>query len=204
MAFQRVPNTAEIIIRGTQGGQEVINTHYAQKTGGYTQADLESLAAAVDAWVTAEWLPILSTVYTYVRTDIRGLDAAVDVQATNSDGAAAGAVGGTSQANNVTIAVQRNSGLTGRASRGRIYVPGIADSKLADDNHISSTFSGELVDALTALVATVVAEGFTNAIVHRIAGGSPLATAVVYPLVEWVVTDVVIDSMRRRLPGRGT
>jgi len=204
MPFQPVPNTVEIVVRGIQGGQNIVNTFFAKMSTEPDQADCQALADAVDAWVGAEWLPILSAVYEYSRTDVRGLSHAVDVQASSNDNAGAGAVSGTSQANNVSIAVQRNSGLTGRASRGRIFVPGIADSKLSDDNHISTTFRTELEDALAALVAAIVAEGFSNAIVHRVSGGSPLVTAVVYPLVEWVVTDLVVDSMRRRLPGRGT
>lgn len=204
MPFQRVPDTVEIIVEGVSGDQQIINTFYGQKDGGYTLADLINLADDVDTWVGTDWLPLLSAAYTYLRTTVRGLNAAIDLIATADASAGAGTVTGTSQANNVCLAVKRSSGMTGRGARGRIFVPNIADANLSDDNHVSSTFAAAIVEALTVLDTVISAADFLPVIVHRVSGGVPLTEAVVFTLVEWVVTDLVVDSMRRRLPKRGS
>lgn len=203
MPFQRVPDTVEIVIDGVVGGQACINTHYAQMVGGYTIADIENLASDVDAWVTTWWLPQMPSSYHYNGTQVRGLNAAIDIAASDSTGAADGALAPSTQPNNCTLAVSRRSANTGRGARGRIYIPPPAPSAMADENHITDSFAAALVNVFDALDVAVSGAGFVPVIVHRVASGVPLAEAVVFTIIEWVVVDKVMDSMRRRLPGRG-
>lgn len=203
MPFQRVPDTVEIIIKGTMGGQEMINTHYGQMDGGYALADIENLADDVDAWVGSIWLSEMPSNFHYDSTTVRGLNSSIDLEATNSDSAGNGALGASTFSNNASLAVSRRSAFTGRGARGRIYIPPPAPSRLSDDNHINSDFAAWLVAALDGLDDVISGAGFVPVIVHRVAAGVPLTEAVVFTLIEWVVVDLVIDSMRRRLPGRG-
>jgi len=204
MPFQRVPNTAEIVIRGTLGGQNVVNTFYAEFSGGYDQSDLDELANQVDDWVNDEWLPIISNKYTYNSTDVRGLDQEFDLTSSNNDSTGVGAISGDAVPNNVTLSIKRRSNFTGRGARGRIFVAGIPEDAVDTPNHISDAFATAMEDALNAMQGYLTTANAVGVIVHRISGGTPLATAVVFTLIEWVVMDQVIDSMRRRLPGRGT
>jgi len=203
MTFQRVPHTAEIVIVGERGGQEIVNTFYAQMEDGYALADIELLAETVDTWCGADWRPFNGSDYSYVRTDVRGLDASIDLAASNSDHAGVGAHTASPLSNNASLAVSRRSGFTGRGARGRIYLPPPSAFYLTDDNHLSAAGSAGIVASLDAMDEAISATGWLPVIVHRVAAGVPLAEAVVFTLVEWVVVDLVIDSMRRRLPGRG-
>jgi len=203
MAFQRVPDTAEIIVRGSRGGQEFVNTFYGQMDGGYTLADVEALATAVDVWCGASWLPNQGENYAYVRTDVRGLDASIDLEASASDNAGNGGQADSGSPNNACLAVKRGSGFTGRGARGRVYLPPPPIGAMESPNTISEAAAANFVTILEALDTAIASTGFLPVIVHRIAAGVPLAEAVVFTLVEWVVVDRVMDSMRRRLPARG-
>lgn len=203
MAFQSVPHTAEIVVRGSMAGQEMINTFYAQMPGGYAIADIEALAGAVDDWVAAEFRPQMPNNYTYVSTDVRGLNSAIDLQATDNASAGTGAASPTTLSNNAALSVKRGSGFTGRGARGRIYLPPPTPDLMSDDNHISAGGVTAYQTMLVALDAVISGAGWIPVIVHRVEAGVPLAVAVVFTITEWIVVDNVIDSMRRRLPGRG-
>lgn len=203
MSFQRVPRTCEIVLVGERAGQEIINTFYAQHETDYTLANLVALANAVDTWAGTEWLTEMPADYNYVRTDVRGLNAAIDLSATADAHAGNGALANSGFSNNSSLAVSRRSGFTGRGARGRVYIPPPSSAALADDNHVTADFEAAIVAVLDLMDEAVDGAGFIPVIVHRVASGVPLAEAVVFTLVEWVVVDRVIDSMRRRLPGRG-
>lgn len=203
MAFQSVPHTAEIVVRGVMGGQEIVNTFYAQMPGGYSLADIEALAHLVDDWVASDWLPNMAANYTYVETDVRGLNAAIDLQATANDAAGPGAAAASTLSNNATLSVKRASGMTGRGARGRIYLPPMTSAWMTDDNHVSASGVTSIQTMLVGLDAVISGLGWIPVIVHRVESGVPLAVAVVFTIAEWIVVDNVVDSMRRRLPGRG-
>ena len=201
LAFQRVPDSVEIIINGSMAGQEIINTFYGQMAS-YSLADIETLAAAVDTWAGALWRTIMPNNYTYVGTTVRGLNAAIDIEASNNDSAGTGSFGSECPANNIALSVKRASGHTGRGARGRVYIP-VPESAINADNTVTTAFGDAAVTILDALDAAITAQGFLPIIVHRVEAGVSLPVAVVFTLVEWVVVDYVLDSMRRRLPRRG-
>lgn len=204
MPFQAAPNCVEVVIHATCAGQAMVNTFFAKSDSLPTQEEVDTIANAVDTWVGTFWLPILSQGYVYERTSVRGLSSAVDVQAEADASAGPGEVAVDPLPNNVALAIKRSSGLTGRAARGRIFVGGIPET----DFEISSqTIAEAFTDAATSAldVLTGVFEGFdfSQVVLHRVSAGVPLAEAVAYTVIEWIVVDRVIDSMRRRLPGRG-
>jgi hypothetical protein len=203
MPFQSVPHGVGVYIIGSLAGQEVINDFYATKAG-YDLTAVQALADVIDLWVSVEWLPILPSDFSYLRTEVRGLESAIDLQATSAAHAGVGELGGEAMPNNVTLSVARKSGFTGRGARGRIYFPAIEQAYVDQaTNTVSSTLTDAILVALDAMNTAITAQGFVPVIVHRIAAGVPLVPAVVFTLVEWVIVDNVIDSMRRRLPKRG-
>jgi len=204
MTFQSVPDTAEIVVKGTLNGQNVVNTFYATKEGGYDQADIDALASHVDDWVGALWLPHMPTQYHYLTSVVRGLTSAIDLTGEDNTNSGDGGGGTMTGANNMSLAVKRRSGFTGRGARGRVFLPGVPDSGKDDDNHVTTDFSGSMETVLNGFRAAIADVDWVEVIVHRVASGVPLAEAVIFTVVEYVVVDLVIDSMRRRLPGRGS
>lgn len=204
MPFQEVGDTAEVIIAGTRNGQEIVNTFYAHKPGGYVQADIDALATAVDLWVAGQWLNAVDVAYSYVETRVRGLTAPIDLEGSSNVSAGPGTVAGVPYPNNATLSVKRRSAFTGRGARGRVFLPGLTNANSTDEDHMTAAFAAGVEEVLNNMRATMATVNWVEVIVHRVAGGVPLPAAVVYTVVEYAVVDLVIDSMRRRLPKRGS
>lgn len=103
--------------------------------------------------------------------------------------------------NNVSVAVKLTTGYGGRARRGRKFHIGLCENQVAF-SHLDPTFRANLFDR------------YTNWITAELGGANPLVIVSYYlnklkrinPLVTVVTgctVDPVIDSQRRRLPGRG-
>jgi hypothetical protein len=204
MAFQPAPHCVEIIIHGTVADQEVVNTFYGKYPGAYTQANLDALASGVDVWVGEDWLPLQGAQYSYVDTTVRGLSSSIDLISVNNDHAGAGTAGSDCVSNDVSLSVKRASAFTGRGARGRVYMPPLAAGNMSDANHVSDAFVTAVETALNAFADILTGETVVEVILHRVAAGVPLAEAVAFTVVQYIVVDKVIDSMRRRLPGRGS
>ena len=203
MAFQSVPETAEIIVRGVLAGQSVINTHYARKAGGYTSPDIAELADEVGDWAAASWVPNLCTGYQLLEVHVRGLESAIDYEASQDFLDTFGVAGATPLPNNVTISIKRQSEFTGRAARGRIFVPGLAEEQLSDANTMSGESAEAMITSLYDLNTVLDGLGWVAVIVHRKSDGVAITPALTYPIVTYNFVDLTLDSMRRRLPGRG-
>jgi hypothetical protein len=205
MGFVPIPDGCEVVIKGhLGGGQACYNTLYYTQDSEWGESDLQDIADAVDAAWSTFVDTYLGTGYAYDRTDVRDMRTSIGYQATQDAGATGGGVTGGTAPNNVAIAVARRSGLTGRSSRGRVFVGGIPNSALVSNNEVSSTFGNAAVAIFEAIDGVVSGLGWAPVIVSKVQAGVPLSTAVVYGIVEWVLVNSVVDSMRRRLPGRGS
>lgn len=203
MAFVPVINGAKVTIEGTQYSQPIINTFYFTHPTGWDEGELQALVDVIDPlWETFVQTYVAST-YNYVRTYARDMRAAVGVQAVQDDGARAGGVSSAYVPSNVALAVARLSGFVGRSARGRIFLAGIPDTQIGNGSLVSSTFANAAIAALDAIDAAAAGVDWTEVIASFVQGGVPLTTAVVYTVASWAVKDLVSDSMRRRLPGRG-
>lgn len=203
MAFQAVPNTAEVDIRGTYFGQQVENTLYFTKDTPFIMADLNDLAALVRSWYFEEVLPMQSSGYTFREVFAKGLDSVDSPSAT--DIAESGTAGGNSSPGmpgNVSIAISFRTGLAGRSFRGRNYFIGLAEEEVTG-NTVSSSQGTALQAAYNALLTVLSDTDFVWAVVSRVTAGAPRATGIATAVVTAVVTDLLIDSQRRRLQGRG-
>jgi len=125
MAFQRVPNTVELRCQYLLNGVNLENTYHAYSASGYNQAQVDTLAAVVDSSLAGALLADQSSHIEYIQTIARGLDQEYDITSVANTFAGPGGIAVTSMTNQVAFCVQRLSGLTGRASRGRTYVGGI-------------------------------------------------------------------------------
>jgi len=203
MAFVPVPNGAEFIVHGVLNGEQVVNTFNATKAGSWGLTELQAAADALATQWGTQLLPHLSGDYQFTSVHTRDLRTAVGVQCDSTLHAGTGGDSGAALPNNVTLAVARRSGLAGRSARGRVYLPGIGAGALADNNTVTSAFQIIVEAALNAITAAFDGVDWTEVIVSRVAAGVPLTSAVVYTVVEYLIADRVLDSMRRRLPGRG-
>lgn len=110
---------------------------------------------------------------------------------------------GPCEANNVAFCLSLRTAYRGRSFRGRVYLPGISTNILADTNHVSPEFAGLAQEQLYEAFVSLAPEGFTPIVASFRFGGAPRAAGVGTEVINVIATDTVLDSMRRRLPGRG-
>lgn len=202
MAFQSVPETAEIIIRYTGYGSNMVNVLAARKTGGYDLADIFGLATAVDALVAADWLEIQTEDVTYEETTVRGLENPNDFEFSIGTSSGTGEIIDLGVSGNVTLSIKKASGLTGRSARGRTYWIGLARGQLSANKNLVDTATVTLIEAAMELMRVgIITQGWTPVIVSRFTGGVERDPATTFPWIGSVAVDNEVDSQRRRLLG---
>lgn len=203
MAFQAVTDTVEIDMIFTLNGVAAQNVFYAKKPGGYALPDLVTLATQIDVNWQGNWRTEQPLEAVYVRTEIRGLAVENDISTSNNTSANPGSDISPTLPNNVTFAIKKESGLTGRSARGRTYWIGIPQDKLvaADENTLSAAFIAALVANVDSVRTSINAVALWEPVlVSRFAGGVQRAFGVTFPWISSTNVNVVIDTQRGRLP----
>ena len=201
MPFQSVPETVEIDFLYVQNSRTIQMTFYALRPGGYTQSDLDALSSFMDSGVAALWLPIQTVDCTYLRTEVRGLENINDFSSSNGISTAAGGNFDTGLPNQVTYAVQRNSGLTGRSSRGRVFWIGMATTDLsADENFLNAADALAVVAAVENMRLRINSLAWTAVIVSRFTGGVKRPVGETFTWINTLGVDARGDTLRGRLP----
>jgi len=200
MAFQAVPDTAEITMVYVQNLETITNTIAAEKPGGYSQLEISTLAILVDGLVATHLLPLMTLDATYLRTEVRGLAVINDLFAQDATSTGPGGVAVEGLPNNVTLSIKRSSGFTGRSARGRVYFIGFPVNDLSGNEN---QFTQAQVDAAVAGwegVRTGILTGpWTPVVVSRFENGLERPTGKTF---DWISTTAVnrnVDSQRGRL-----
>jgi hypothetical protein len=186
----------KLIIGGSADGQAVLNVlHYKYTGASVTGASLD---AFITAWRTAhlaQWLAVHGSNYvvSYITaTDISTLTGNTATQLLTTGNAGTG--GSVCAPLNVAFSVSWRTGVVGRRNRGRTYLGGLPTGHIAGDGVDSG-----LLSSIATLAAGIMGQTFT--------GGYDFAVTSVADVLSKVVTsailDLVLDSMRNRLPGRG-
>lgn len=209
MPFVPVADAAKAALKFTSFGQQCINTMWFTKSGGWTSTDLNDLCVALNSWVIAELLPLASNDTSYNGSS------AVDMSAAGQEGVEVPVTpaeeGGNIVAglpNNVTAAVKFLTGFTGRSNRGRNFFIGLGENQATGNTLASAAQTGILAayDALASYLTGLAAEHVVASLFSGVdVNGNPIPrTAGVVKAVTTYAMDDVLDSMRRRLTGRGT
>jgi hypothetical protein len=178
------------------------------KDGGWSSSDLNDLCIALNSWVIGEVLPLMSNDTTYTGS------AAVDMSAPGQEGVevpvSPAEEGGNVVAglpNNVTAAIKFLTGFTGRSNRGRNYFIGLGENQ-ATGNTLSDSAQSAIQAAFEALGGYLVGLGADHVVASLYSGvdseGHPIprSAGVVHSVTQYAM-DNLLDSMRRRLTGRG-
>lgn len=203
MAFQSVPNAAEINFIFTYHGEIVQNVFYAERTAGYSLADITALAAHMDLQVGVTWVGQQPLEVTYLRTEVRGLSVENDLFASDNTTTGPGTDVSPGLPGNVTFSIKKISGLTGRSARGRTYWVGVPTNKLqvADENRLNAGFVTSIVANVDVIRTQIpVVPGWTAVLVSRFTDGAKRSTGVKFPWTGTVNVDDIVDTHRNRLP----
>lgn len=203
MAFQPVVNAASINMIYTLNGITVQNVFYALHTGPYLLSNLQSLANNVDLAWAGSFAPDQPIEVAYIKTEVRGLTLENDLVAESSASAGLGTHIGAALPNNVSFAIKKISGLTGRSARGRTYWVGVPRTELnsADENLLKSSYAGTIVTDIDLIRIAIDGVGLWSAVlVSRFANKVKRPTGVTFPWIGTVNVDLRVDTQRSRLP----
>jgi len=203
MAFIPVPNVAQVNIRFEIAGQQienVLNFNYALATDFSTAVPI--IQDALEVW----WATVriqLSDQLVHIENYYVDLTSAIGPTATfgpftPNDGD----IAGDAVPNNAAFVVTHRTLARGRSFRGRTYMAGVAEGNVSL-SRVGPTVVAAIVAAFNDLRTTLEADGISFVVVSRYSGGAPRVTGISTPIIATISRDDVIDSQRRRLPGRG-
>jgi hypothetical protein len=203
MAFIPVPDCAQVEIVFSVESQIVENVRFYQGTD-LSGTSLAALVEAVNAAIRDQLLPLLHSSLSLIRVVGQIIDAVDGIVYTSTTSLpAAGGAGGTSLPNNVAMCVSLRTAQAGRSFRGRNYICGIPSAQRSTNNLLESSFVSDVIDAWTTVGLAAVDDGWVPVVVSRFHDGAPRTTGVATEITSTIATDNIIDSQRRRLPGRG-
>ena len=204
MPFVPVPDTAALDVIYSWDGQVVENTlYYRFAAGGPVESDLTALLEAVNTAIRANLIPLMTNAITFLRLVGTLLDVVDGLQLISTTSLPiAGENTGAAMPNNVAMCMSIRSAVGGRSGRGRNYIPGLPRSVFAA-NTLDATFAAALTGAYSDILAAGGDAGWEAVVVSRFTGGLPRTTGVANAVTSNFFVDRIVDSMRRRLPGRG-
>lgn len=203
MAFIPVENTCQCELIFLLDGQFVENTLYFERAGAWTVEDAMAYAETIYDWWVAELSPNTSSAVTLQRvrmTDLSAADAlSVEyVPVTPANG------GNASPAlpNNVTMTTTFATAGRGRSSRGRNYYVQLTEADVAA-NVVLAARVASAQGAYAALMIIADGDPVDWVVVSRYHNNAPRVTGETYHITS-TRTNNIVDSQRRRLPGRGS
>jgi len=205
MAFVAAPNIVQVEWRYLYEGQKCENRINVDNFGPPGVSDLNVLATAAWNW----WENVYSlkineavTLASVVCTDMGLQNGSQVVYApdTTTKGQVLGAV----LPNETSFCISLHTDSRGRSARGRWFVAGVTDAYRATPNTLNVIDAEALRAALQNYINTTIEGARATVIVSRFANGAPRAGGPVYfPITAAAVTDLILDSQRRRKPGFG-
>lgn len=204
MPFVPVPDTLMAELRFISQGQKIENTLYFQGSAGVSASLASDLGDALISWWDTQFQPITSDTMALVEVFLTDLSDATSFTVSDTAGLPnAGASTTEPLPANVAHCVSFRTAQRGRSARGRNYIAGMTE---ADTNGslISSTIVADHVTAYTILLgAGAFVAGLEWVVVSRFHNGVARTTGLAIPVTNVLSVDAVVDSQRRRLPGRG-
>lgn len=196
MAPPNAPTVCRVAIVMQRDTRQVINTFHVEKLAGWSLSDLVALAAAVHTWWSTYYKPMTTAMYGLVQIQCRVYNPvaplAYDLNISPTE---VGTRPGQAEAGNVTLSMSERTGLAGRKYRGRMYLAGVSETDTNTNDFVASTLVTLAANALANLITGGLPAGNILTIFHR---GTNTTTDVIAYVIE-----NIIDSQRRRLPGRG-
>lgn len=204
MPFQIVPNGIEIAMRYTLESQQVANVFHVHEDNASEPTALIDVAQDVEAWWRQNIRPMqhrqltLNEIVTTYLGEEDGIQYALSPAEPRG-----GDHPGVAMPANVTLAISLRTGRRGRSYRGRLYHLGLTEDRV-QASFVDPAHVVELVDAYDSLrIALGSVAGRYLAVLSRWENGVIRPTGVLTEVASVTVTDGVVDSQRRRLPGRG-
>jgi len=166
-------------------------------------ADAQALGAAIVAWYPANLSSVQASSVLFNRIKFTNLTSATAFSFEYTTGLPlAGSLPGAIMPNNVALVVKWTTANRGRSFRGRTYHLGLDETNVGGSSVVAG-YATSLTTAYTNYRTLVVVPQPTLVVASFFSNNAPRATATLTPIIGESV-ETVIDSQRRRLPGRGS
>lgn len=204
MPFIPVPGAVELVANYLWDGQAVATVLHYQTPGVAAFEDLLDLAENACAEFETNIVPMMANNVTLNSVKVIDLTTAISPTAESSFGLpAVGTQTGASLPNNVACVVTKRTMFRGRSYRGRIFHFGIPETSVTG-NLVASGYVTTMLAGYNALkVITTTLGDWEMVVVSRYANKNPRENGIFSSVVS-MDSDGIIDSQRRRLPGRGS
>jgi len=216
MPFIPALNTAKVTVWQSAFQVLFCNNFHVRKTVAWDEASLVALGAEfVDAW-NAHVGPLQVDDVRYEHVSVRDMTGpeGLGIEA-GFPALSGGDRTGDNMPLNVALACKLISNFSGRNRRGRVYLSGLEDDQISD-NRVTDVAHAQIETNMRSLVQqinegdweVVIASYFDGMALELNARGEtvwtpqPRPTALLTPVTN-VVVNKDIDSMQRRLTGRG-
>lgn len=204
MAFIPAANVAMIEIRMGLDGQRVENVVYALRSSGWDTSSLTAMGLAIIDWWSTQAAPLYTNSQVLTEVFLTDLSTATSTAVSVvPDTATEGSLGFEPLPNNCALAISFRTASRGRSARGRNYISGIPTDNVSG-NRVGGSYMDDWISAYMNLKSTIEGETAEHVVVSRRHNKVNRTSAVMFPITTYLFVDNVIDSQRRRLPGRGT
>lgn len=203
MPFQPVAATALAELIFSLDGQIVENTLYFRKPNDYDVTGLQDLAERLRDWWIALPAANIADACSLTAVKCTALHDQTGPQYTLTAGLpVTGEVPSDPVPNNSAFVVTFRTALIGRSFRGRNYIAGIPET-YTSISRLSNTIATYFRDSYAGIPAAVGVGHLWVVVSRTVNGVVQMPTALTSPITTVDVIDNVMDSQRRRLPGRG-
>lgn len=204
MPFVPVPNTLMVELRYLWDNQQVENTLYGRKGTAVVLGDAIALADDIFTWWDTNMKPLQASTIALREIYVTDLTSANSFSHAHvRSPIVPGTRAGPALPNSVALCIKFNTAQRGRSFRGRNYVMGAVEGDVTNNNY-EPAYVTDVQDAYLLLDSVFDGNGLVWSVVSRYENGQPRVTGLATEITTIGVTDGIVDSQRRRLPGRGT
>lgn len=187
-----------IVIGKTTNGDPNINTFYYRESVLGLGNDEAHLVSGWNANILSYYRACLSNIYTVVEIDAYRVAPTIGALFRSTAGfPALGTVAANSMPDNLSIVISKRTGLAGRSSRGRVFMPGVPATFITA-GLLNSTGQTAYDNMGNAMVTGFADGGFSYTPVLFNKRKPPLASFF-NPLVFWIVNTIPRQQRRREV-----
>jgi len=205
MPLPNATNVVRVEMRYQCEGERVENVFHVHGTSAWDTGSLGDLGLAFFDWWNDNLKNIQSTQTTLREIYLLDLTTSPGLEYTFVTGLPGGGLDSAAAiANNVTACISWRTGFAGRSQRGRTYHIGMTKN-YTDNSLMTSSFVSQALDTYNALIPLVQASSNDPELVvlSYYHNNAVRPTPTWEPILTATLVDNVVDSQRRRLPGRG-
>jgi len=203
MPIPNDPQVCSVTMYFQRDTRVMLNTFHVLTLGSWNLSGMNAIASLFHSWWGNYYKAGVPAAVALTQVSVRLLDPtnplAVDLPVTPSE---PGTRVGQAEGGNVTLTISWRTDLAGRLYRGRIYVPALSEGDVNQNDTVVSTEVAILAIAAAQLISQLVANSTPLVVFHRPNIPPHVHDNTSTTITSYIVENVV-DSQRRRLPGRG-